>query len=79
MVVIVEFGCYFIEVFLVFVLEDFVQCNFFVELVFEVFCYIGGVRLEDDILVIVNGCENFIICFCEIEDVEVVMKGSWLM
>lgn len=79
MVIIVEFGCYFIEVLLVYVLEDFGKSYFFVKLVLEVFCYFGGVRLEDDVLVILNGCENFIICLCEIEDVEVVMKGrSWL-
>ncbi|XP_024361458.1 uncharacterized protein [Physcomitrium patens] len=79
MVVTVEPGCYFIEALLVPALEDPAQRNFFVEPALEVFRHTGGVRLEDDILVTANGCENLTICPREIEDVEAVMKGSWPM
>ena len=78
MVITVEPGCYFIEALLVPALEDPVRSNFFVKPALEPFRHSGGVRLEDDILVTANGCENLTICPREIEDVEAVMKGgSW--
>lgn len=78
MVITVEPGCYFIEALLVPALEDPIKSNFFVKSALEPFRYSGGVRLEDDILVTANGCENLTICPREIEDVEAVMKGgSW--
>jgi Xaa-Pro dipeptidase len=37
---------------------------------------LGGVRLEDDVLVTENGIENFTICPRRVEDVEAVMAGA---
>jgi Xaa-Pro dipeptidase len=37
---------------------------------------LGGVRLEDDVLVTENGIDNFTICPRRVEDVEAVMAGA---
>ena len=74
MVITIESRCYFIEALLVPAIEDFAKSNFFVKSKLKPYSHSNGVRLEDDILVIANGCENLSICLLEIEDVEVVMK-----
>ena len=76
MVITVEPGCYFIEALLVPALQDPVKSKFLVESALQLFRHCGGVRLEDDVLVTADGCENLTICPREMADVEHVMKGG---
>ncbi|MCO5612386.1 hypothetical protein L7F22_066653 [Adiantum nelumboides] len=76
MVITVEPGCYFIDALLDEAIKDpgtasFINCE---EL--ENFRGFGGVRLEDDIVVTADGCENLTNCPREINDVEAVMAGK---
>lgn len=76
MVITVEPGCYFIEPLLVAAFKDPEQTAFFVMPEIERLRNSGGVRLEDDVLVTADGCENLTKCPRETWEVEEVMAGS---
>lgn len=76
MVITVEPGCYFIEPLLAAAFKDPEQAGFFVMPAIERLRNSGGVRLEDDVLVTADGCENLTKCPREIWEIEEVMAGS---
>lgn len=78
MVLTVEPGCYFIDILLDLALQDPVQQDFFVKERIDQFRGFGGVRLEDDVQVTADGCENLSICPRTTEEILGVMNGaSW--
>eukprot|EP00246_Nothoceros_aenigmaticus_P011611 TRINITY_DN3226_c0_g1_i2.p1 TRINITY_DN3226_c0_g1~~TRINITY_DN3226_c0_g1_i2.p1 ORF type:complete len:144 (+),score=13.79 TRINITY_DN3226_c0_g1_i2:412-843(+) len=76
MVLTVEPGCYFIYAVLELALMDIVKSQFLVKRVIERLRVLGGVRLEDDVVVTTDGCENLTKCPREIWEVEAVMAGG---
>ena len=36
---------------------------------------VGGVRIEDNIWITVDGCENLTTCAKTVEDIEAIMRG----
>jgi len=76
MVLTVEPGCYFIDHLLDEAMSSETTKGFFVADKINRFRGFGGVRLEDDVMITVNGMENFTICPRTVEDVERVMAGS---
>ena len=76
MVLTVEPGCYFIDLLLDAALEHPVQEKFLVEDQIDRFRGTGGVRLEDGIVVTVDGCENLTVCPQSIGKVEAVVAGE---
>ncbi|CAM6022110.1 unnamed protein product [Sphagnum balticum] len=76
MVITVEPGCYFIEPLLEEALQDPAKSEFLVKQVLEKFRRFGGVRLEDNVVVTADGCENLTKCPREIQEVEAVMAGG---
>lgn len=76
MVITVEPGCYFINSLIDQAMKDPDTCCFIIQNEIERFRGFGGVRLEDDIVVTANGCENLTKCPREISDVEAVMAGN---
>mmetsp|Transcript_24936 Transcript_24936/g.58858 ORF Transcript_24936/g.58858 Transcript_24936/m.58858 type:complete len:596 (-) Transcript_24936:54-1841(-) len=78
MVLTVEPGCYFIDVLLDLALANPTQSKYInVDRMYE-FRGSGGVRLEDDVFVTEDGCENLTICPRAVSEVVDVMGGkSW--
>ncbi|CAM6085038.1 unnamed protein product [Calypogeia fissa] len=76
MVITVEPGCYFIDPLLLPAIEDPAISKFFVTEAIQRLRTFGGVRLEDDVVVTADGCENLTKCPREIADVEAVMAGA---
>ncbi|EFJ17439.1 hypothetical protein SELMODRAFT_114689 [Selaginella moellendorffii] len=76
MLITVEPGCYFIDAVLDPALEDPVLSRFLNREAIDKFRGFGGVRLEDDVIVTSDGCENLTNCPREISDVEDVMAGG---
>eukprot|EP01133_Synstelium_polycarpum_P015968 gene15968-18985_t len=71
----VEPGCYFIDHLLDQALADPVRSKFFNKEVLARFRRFGGVRIEDDLLVTANGCENFSKMLPRtVEEIEAFMK-----
>eukprot|EP00897_Mesotaenium_endlicherianum_P000203 jgi/Mesen1/10183/ME000076S09693 len=76
MVLTVEPGCYFIDAVLLPAMEDAATSKFFVSGEMQKLRGTGGVRLEDDVVVVSAGIENMTKCPRKIEDVEAVMAGK---
>ncbi|XP_036343902.1 xaa-Pro dipeptidase [Rhagoletis pomonella] len=73
MYVTVEPGCYFIEYLMDRALADPNLNKFIVVEVYERFRKFGGVRIEDDVLITKDGCENFAIVPRTVEEIEKTM------
>jgi Xaa-Pro dipeptidase len=71
----VEPGCYFIDILLDAALADPVKSAFLVRDVVERFRGTGGVRIEDDVLVTADGCENLTRAPRTVKDVEAACAG----
>mmetsp|Transcript_9574 Transcript_9574/g.20699 ORF Transcript_9574/g.20699 Transcript_9574/m.20699 type:complete len:108 (+) Transcript_9574:1971-2294(+) len=76
MVLTVEPGCYFIDPLLDMALSNDKQKRFFNTDRLKDFRGFGGVRLEDDVRVTSDGCENLTLCPRAVEEVLDVMKGG---
>ncbi|KAH7285494.1 hypothetical protein KP509_33G031100 [Ceratopteris richardii] len=76
MVITVEPGCYFIDILIDQALKDPGIASFIVHEEIERFRGFGGIRLEDDVVITADGCENLTKCPREIRDVEAVMSGE---
>lgn len=76
MVLTVEPGCYFIDVLLDLALANPAQSKFLNPSRLEEFRGSGGVRLEDDVVVTQDGCENLTLCPRAISEVMDVMSGK---
>ncbi|KAL3698542.1 hypothetical protein R1sor_012618 [Riccia sorocarpa] len=76
MVLTVEPGCYFIDPLLDPAMENPATSKFLVKEKINKLRGFGGVRLEDNLVVTADGCENFTDCPREIADVEAVMAGA---
>ena len=77
MVITVEPGVYFVDILMDKLLNnenDLLQ--FINPEVLERFRGFGGVRLEDDVIITGDGCENMTNCPRTVEDVENVMNGT---
>ncbi|KAL7546506.1 hypothetical protein ACHAWF_009835 [Thalassiosira exigua] len=78
MVLTVEPGCYFIDPLLDMALKDERQRKFVNEERLNDFRGTGGVRLEDDVRVTADGCENLTLCPRAVEEVvDVMAGGAW--
>lgn len=76
MVVTVEPGCYFIRALLEPALQDPIQSKFLVAEKIAAMLDFGGVRIEDDVLITAEGCENLTVCPRTVAEVEAVMAGA---
>lgn len=76
MVLTVEPGCYFIDSLLNMALSDERQKKFINIDRLKDFRGFGGVRLEDDVSITTDGCENLTLCPRAIEEVLDVMRGG---
>jgi len=76
MVLTVEPGVYFIEALLKPALDDPKLRPYLNVKKINEFMGVGGVRLEDDVVVTDTGCENLTKCPREVADVEAVMAGA---
>ena len=78
MVITVEPGCYFIDMLLDMALSDVRQCQYINSERLQDFRGFGGIRLEDNVWITADGCENLTQCPRAVEEVLDVMKGgSW--
>ncbi|XP_031473386.1 uncharacterized protein LOC116245913 isoform X2 [Nymphaea colorata] len=76
MVITVEPGCYFIDALLVPALEDSNLSKFINHDEICRFKKFGGVRIESDVHVTANGCQNLTDCPREAWEIEAVMAGA---
>ena len=76
MVLTVEPGCYFIESLLNMAMSDEKQKSFLNIDRLNDFRGFGGVRLEDDVWITADGCENLTLCPRAVEEVLDVMHGG---
>mmetsp|Transcript_28811 Transcript_28811/g.52149 ORF Transcript_28811/g.52149 Transcript_28811/m.52149 type:complete len:617 (-) Transcript_28811:176-2026(-) len=76
MVLTVEPGCYFIDPLLEMALANDKQKKFINADRLQDFRGFGGVRLEDDVAITADGCENLTLCPRSAEEVMDVMKGG---
>eukprot|EP01018_Ginkgo_biloba_P015050 Gb_15755 [translate_table: standard] len=76
MVLTVEPGCYFIDATLIPAMENPVTSCFINKQAMARFMNFGGVRIESDVLVTANGCENLTNCPHETWEIEAVMAGE---
>ena len=76
MVLTVEPGCYFIDILLDRALSDPSTAQFLCEARLNEFRGLGGVRLEDDVHIREEGCENLTVCPRTIAEVESVLSGG---
>lgn len=72
----VEPGCYFIDALLDQALANPEQVGFFDQSVLTRFRGMGGVRLEDNVLVTRAGIENFVVVPRSVRDVEKACAGG---
>lgn len=78
-VITVEPGCYFVPFILKQAFEDPVLSAYLNKekiLEFSDNMEFGGVRLEDDVIITADGCENMTCCPRTVEEVEAVMRGE---
>jgi len=75
MFITVEPGCYFIDFLLDAALADPARAAFLVPEALARFRGTGGVRIEDDVLVTADGCENFSHAPRTVADIEAVCAG----
>lgn len=75
MVITVEPGCYFIDPLLIPAMEDSETSKFFNEKIYS-FKNFGGVRIESDLYVTNDGCQNLSNCPRETWEIEAVMAGA---
>lgn len=75
MYITVEPGCYFIDVLLDEALADPARARFLDADALQPYRGTGGVRIEDDVLVTADGCENFTLAPRTIEQVEAACAG----
>ena len=71
-----EPGCYFIDYLLDQALDDDKQKIYFNTDRLKEFRGFGGVRLEDDVRIISDGCENLTVCPRAVDEILDVMKGG---
>jgi Xaa-Pro dipeptidase len=76
MVLTVEPGCYFIRALLLPALDDPRYAQHLVRDRLIALIDFGGVRIEDDVLVTHDGCENFTRCPRTVDEIEAVMAGA---
>ncbi|KQJ94091.1 xaa-Pro dipeptidase [Brachypodium distachyon] len=76
MVITVEPGCYFIDALLRPAREDPISSKFFNWEEIEKYQSFGGVRIESDLYVTVQGCKNMTNCPRETWEIEAVMAGA---
>ena len=76
MVLTVEPGCYFIDPLLDMALANEKQMIYFNTDRLKDFRGFGGVRLEDDVRITADGCENLTVCPRAVDEVLDVMKGK---
>lgn len=76
MVITVEPGCYFSPALLEPALQDPALSSFLVETKLQAFMEMGGVRIEDDVLVTATGAESLCDVPRTVEEVEAVMAGA---
>jgi len=72
----VEPGCYFIDPLLDAALADPARARFIVPAALARFRGFGGVRLEDDVAITADGCDNYTHAPRTVADVEAVMAGT---
>ncbi|XP_021925498.1 xaa-Pro dipeptidase isoform X3 [Zootermopsis nevadensis] len=76
MVITIEPGCYFSDVLLDKALANPKQAKFLVRQVIERFRNFGGVRIEDDVIIMEDGVENMTKVPRTIEEIEAVMENK---
>eukprot|EP00898_Chlorokybus_atmophyticus_P006858 jgi/Chlat1/7173/Chrsp57S06838 len=76
MIITVEPGCYFIHALLEPAMSNPETAHLFVEKAIRRCWDFGGVRLEDDVLIRADGCENLTKCPRTVADLEAVMAGA---
>lgn len=76
MYITVEPGCYFIDILLDEALADPSRSEFLSASAIAPYRGTGGVRIEDDVLITADGCENFTLAPRTVEDVEAACAGK---